>query len=151
MTKDDNVSITYIMRDDRYDILMKMANCGKSIGNFFHSLLKPKGLTYKKWEVLNLLLRKGELYQETIAELVDIHKMTLAVMLDQLEEAGFIKREKKDVNLTHNYISLTIAGERKTKEILKVLEQKAGEIDVAGLFQIEEILDRLTEALRRQK
>lgn len=50
------------------------------------------GLTRSQWQVLAMLVRNEGIHQGGLAELLDIEPITLARILDRLEEAGLVER-----------------------------------------------------------
>src|SRR5437899_11258287 len=52
----------------------------------------PAGLTPKHFGILTLIYRRGPMRQTDVADLLRVDRTTVMNMIDELEEAGFVKR-----------------------------------------------------------
>lgn len=81
--------------------------------------LEPLGLTVKHFGVMTFLHHetepngeRGSLSQQAIGELLRIDRTTMVALIDDLEQKGYVKRERNPDDRRAYVISLTAAGRR---------------------------------------
>lgn len=95
------------------------------------------GLTRAQWAVIAHLVRNEGVNQSTLAELLDVQKITLARLVDRLEQDGWVERRPDPSDRRANRLYLT----EKVGTIWGRMRSIAGEI-------FEEALDGLSPAER---
>jgi len=81
--------------------------------------LEPLGLTVKHFGVMTFLRyeteangERGSLSQQAIGELLRIDRTTMVALIDDLEQKGYVKRERNPDDRRAYVITLTAAGRR---------------------------------------
>jgi DNA-binding MarR family transcriptional regulator len=112
----------------------------------FDRVLKPKGITFARYEVLRLLSfsREGRLPLSIIGERLMVHPTSVTNAIDRLVAAGLVDRTPDEEDRRRVFASLTPEGKRVLKKATKALM----EIDF-GLASLDRSdRDQLFEVLR---
>ena len=95
----------------------------------------------------------GGVRQVTLADYVGVEGATLVRLVDQLSDAGLVRREVDPSDRRANVLSLTDAGERMAVQIEAQLKQvrakvfaDVSEADMAGALRVLEALSRAAAA-----
>jgi|SRR5215218_3187630 DNA-binding MarR family transcriptional regulator len=116
--------------------------------------LEPQGLTVKHFGVMTFLRDEtgakregGPLSQQAIGELLRIDRTTMVALIDDLEQAGYVKRERNPADRRAYVITLTAAGKKAQARAEEAVDAHA--IEFFGRLTEEERqeLHRLLERL----
>jgi DNA-binding MarR family transcriptional regulator len=120
--------------------------------------LTPFGLNVKQFGVMTFLREEterdeaGSLSQQAIGERLRIDRTTMVALIDGLEEAGYVKRERNPVDRRAYVIALTAAGTKAQARAEKAVDAHArdffGRLTEAELEELRELLMRLIEPSR---
>ena len=96
---------------------------------------------------LGLIAANPGLAQIDIAREYDIDKATMVGLLDNLEQAGYVKRGKHPVDRRRNALTLTTKGAKRLEELKKVTAEKeaalTSQFSSAERKQLMRLLDRI--------
>jgi DNA-binding MarR family transcriptional regulator len=119
--------------------------------------LEPYGLASGDWKTLNALRWAGKPYQRSAGELARIADLSSGAMtnrLDQLEEAGFVKRLPDPKDRRGVLVQLTPKGLRLHNEAIGVQAEKeallTGALTEREKLQLEALLRRVMLALEQR-
>ena len=119
--------------------------------------LEPYGLPSGDWKTLNALRWAGKPYQRSAGELARIADLSSGAMtnrLDQLEEAGFVKRLPDPKDRRGVLVQLTPKGLRLHNEAIGVQAEKeallTGALTEREKLQLEALLRRVMLALEQR-
>jgi MarR family transcriptional regulator, lower aerobic nicotinate degradation pathway regulator len=106
--------------------------------------LKPLGLNVKHFGVMTLLRHQkeaggGSASQQAIGELLRIDRTTMVALIDDLERARYVKRERNPDDRRAYVLTLTAAGRKAQASAEKAIDSDA-----------EQFFGRLSEADRQQ-
>jgi DNA-binding MarR family transcriptional regulator len=122
--------------------------------------LEPLGLTVKHFGVMTFLRyetgREGErepLSQQAIGERLRIDRTTMVALIDSLERAGYVKRERNPGDRRAYVITLTAAGRRAQARAEEAVDAHAlqffGRLTEAERAELHRLLARLIERPER--
>jgi DNA-binding MarR family transcriptional regulator len=89
--------------------------------------LSPLGITAREFGVLTLLARAGELSQQAIGEELLIDRTTMVAMIDALERAGLVLRERNPNDRRAYAVKLTPKGRVKRRRAGETLDRTRDE------------------------
>jgi len=89
--------------------------------------LSPLGITAREFGVLTLLARAGQLSQQAIGEQLRIDRTTMVAMVDVLEQAGFVRRERNLTDRRAYAVKLTPRGRARQRRGAETLENARDE------------------------
>jgi len=69
-----------------------ISNVARLLRRSFDERARKMGVTRPQWQVLSVLLRHEGIKQGGLAELLEVEPITVARMIDRLQEAGFVER-----------------------------------------------------------
>jgi DNA-binding MarR family transcriptional regulator len=118
--------------------------------------LEPLGLTVKHFGVMTFLRYetedgggRGSLSQQAIGERLRIDRTTMVALIDDLERAGYVKRERNPDDRRAYVITLTAAGRRAHTRAEQAVDTRAsaffGRLTEAELHELHLLLLRLVE------
>jgi DNA-binding MarR family transcriptional regulator len=118
--------------------------------------LEPLGLTVKHFGVMTFLRyetepkgERGSLSQQAIGELLRIDRTTMVALIDDLEQKGYVKRERNPDDRRAYVITLTAAGRRAQVRAEDAVDANAlqffGRLSEAELAELHRLLARLIE------
>lgn len=87
------------------------------------------GLTRAQWSVIAHLHRNEGVNQSALAESMDVQKITLARLVDRLEQAGWVERRPDPADRRANRLYLT----RKVAPMWERMRELAGEVFAEAL------------------
>jgi DNA-binding MarR family transcriptional regulator len=104
------------------------------------------GMTRAQWSVIAHLQRRQGLNQSALADLLEIEKMTLARLLDRMEEAGWVVRRPDPADRRAKLLFLT----DKVDPVWETMRRLAKEIfseALEGIPEMEQdvLIDRLIQ------
>ncbi|MEG3180293.1 MarR family winged helix-turn-helix transcriptional regulator [Sphingomonas sp. LT1P40] len=88
-----------------------MADVARLMRRDFDARARAIGVTNAQWRTLKTLARNEGSNQGALAEMLEVEPITLARMLDRLEEAGLIERRRDPADRRAWRIHLTPAAE----------------------------------------
>jgi DNA-binding MarR family transcriptional regulator len=109
-------------------------------------LAAPLGLTIRHFGIGLLLSRRGALRQTELADMLRLDRTTVMNMVDELERAGFVRREADPKDRRANAVTPTPLGKR-WLEKLRPQAEKAERDFLAPLTEAEQ--DTLRNLLER--
>jgi DNA-binding MarR family transcriptional regulator len=117
--------------------------------------LEPLGLTVKHFGVMTFLRQErehgegGSLSQQAIGERLRIDRTTMVSLIDDLERAGYVKRERNPDDRRAYVITLTAAGRRAQARAEEAVDAHAleffGQLSEAERQELHRLLKRLIE------
>ena len=118
--------------------------------------LEPLGLNVKHFGVMTFLRHetepdpeRGSLSQQAIGERLRIDRTTMVALIDELERAGYVKRERNPDDRRAYVIRLTAAGRRAHARAEKAVDEHAlqffGQISEPERQELHRLLARLIE------
>lgn len=118
--------------------------------------LEPLGLTVKHFGVMTFLRHetepdheRGSLSQQAIGERLRIDRTTMVSLIDDLERAGYVKRERNPDDRRAYVITLTAAGRRAQARAEEAVDAHAlhffGRLSEAERQELHRLLARLIE------
>jgi DNA-binding MarR family transcriptional regulator len=114
----------------------------------FEQRSRTSGLTRAQWQVLAYLAMNEGIHQNKLADLIEIVPITLARLLDKMEERGLIERRRHPSDRRVWLLYLTPKSQS-LLEIMRDMGQKTREEALSGLSEAER--QRLLETLSRMK
>jgi DNA-binding MarR family transcriptional regulator len=108
--------------------------------------LAPLGISAREFGVLTVLAREGELSQQAVGNRLRIDRTTMVAMIDALEQAGLVRRERNPGDRRAYAVRLTPKGRTKQRRGAQTLERARDEF-FAPLSKRER--EQLLEMLRR--
>ena len=124
--------------------LMEIGETAHALRRAFDRRAATVGITRAQWRVLVKLYARSELRQVELADMLDIEAITLCRIIDRLEEAGLVERQRDPTDRRAWRLTLT----SKAKPLILNLTQLAAELSrdaFAGLS--EEQVGQLRSAL----
>jgi DNA-binding MarR family transcriptional regulator len=118
--------------------------------------LEPLGLTVKHFGVLTFIRHEaesgregGSLSQQAIGERLRIDRTTMVSLIDDLERAGYVKRERNTDDRRAYVITLTAAGRRAQARAEEAVDAHAlqffGQLSEVERQELHRLLTRLIE------
>jgi DNA-binding MarR family transcriptional regulator len=118
--------------------------------------LEPLGLNVKHFGVMTFLRHetepdpeRGSLSQQAIGERLRVDRTTMVALIDDLERAGHVKRERNPDDRRAYVISLTAAGKRAQARAEKAVDAHAleffGKLSEDERQELHRLLARLIE------
>jgi DNA-binding MarR family transcriptional regulator len=113
--------------------------------------LQPLGVTVKHFGVLTFLRHEAEsnrrLSQQAIGEQLRIDRTTMVSLIDELERAGYVKRERNVEDRRAYVITLTAAGRKAQARAEEAVDAHAleffGRLSEPERQELHELLERL--------
>jgi MarR family transcriptional regulator, lower aerobic nicotinate degradation pathway regulator len=118
--------------------------------------LEPLGLTVKHFGVMTFLRyetepngERGSLSQQAIGEVLRIDRTTMVALIDDLEQKGYVKRERNPDDRRAYAITLTAAGRRAQARAEDAVDANAlqffGRLSEAERAELHRLLTPLIE------
>lgn len=117
--------------------------------------LEPLGLTVKHFGVLTFLRHeierseRGSLSQQAIGERLRIDRTTMVALIDHLEQAGYVKRERNPDDRRAYVITLTPAGRKAQAHAEEAVDAHVlhlfGRLSEPEREELHRLLERLIE------
>jgi DNA-binding MarR family transcriptional regulator len=123
--------------------------------------VEPLGLTVKHFGVITFLRHetkpggeRGSLSQQAIGERLRIDRTTMVALIDELEQKGYVKRERNPDDRRAYVISLTAAGRRAQARAENAVDAHAlrffGRLSEPERQELHRLLGRLIEPSEQQ-
>ena len=114
------------------DLGFLMSDAARLLRRSFDERARGKNVTRPQWRVLALLRRFNGSTQVALADMLDVEPITMARMIDRLQEAKLIERRADPADRRAWRVHLTEEGEEKIRE-LKPLAKDLFEDALCGL------------------
>lgn len=116
--------------------------------------LKKTGLRIGQLPVLQALQDGKTLNQKALADFADIEQPGMTTLLARMERDGLIQREPDPTDRRSTLVTLTTDGQRKSRNIVPVMEHLTG-IALKGFTPLERdilvtLLERINSSLKSQ-
>ena len=96
---------------------INLMRAGRSVGTRLEHRLLELGLTESQFGVLEALLHLGPLFQRQLGEKLFTTRANISLIVDQLEEKGWVERERHPDDRRHVKVALTEAGKKYVKRL----------------------------------
>lgn len=141
------------------ELAWEMAETSRMMRRFYDRRASALGVTTAQWRVLLRLAREPGLKQVELADRMDVEPITACRIVDRLEDAGLVERQRDPDDRRAWRLALTQKAEPILKRLGQLAEEmaaeafeglKAHEIDAvrAALARVRENVGRI-EALER--
>ncbi|MFN8073908.1 MAG: MarR family transcriptional regulator [Kineosporiaceae bacterium] len=90
------------------------------------AVLGPAGLTLSRWFVLRELVERPGCTAAELAGILSLSKARLSAVVEELVEAGLVRRERRPDDRRRLHLSLTEEGRRLTVELVPRLGEAVG-------------------------
>ncbi|WP_417451791.1 MarR family winged helix-turn-helix transcriptional regulator [Kordiimonas sp.] len=107
---------------DYDDILISIRRIMRAIDLQSKRLVKQSGLTAPQLVVMQALRKEGRASPSSVARNVALSQATITSILDRLERAELIRRERSDTDKRVIYACLTTEGQRRLEEAPELLQ-----------------------------
>ena len=97
----------FIVDQDELNESLLMHDISRLIRKYFDRRAKALGLTRAQWLALSVLWRSPGIKQAELADKLDVEPMTVARLIDRMEDAGWVERraDKGDRRLKRLYLT----------------------------------------------
>lgn len=110
------------------DAYIRFSRAATSIENQLSRYLIENGLTFSQFSVLEVLLHLGPMNQKDVAEKIFSSNSNLVTVIDNLENAGMVRRERSAKDRRNFIVHLTSKGEKLINELfpkhLKLISER---------------------------
>lgn len=117
----------------------------------FRPLLNRHGVTEQQWRIVRALLERGPLEPRQLCALCQISSPSIVGVLQRMEEAGLVARERMQEDQRRILVSATARSRELGRRMLPEVERRYAEIErlvgARTLQQAYEVLDTLLAAL----
>ncbi len=132
------------------DILEKTETLYQMIKKNNHEALVKYKLNHKKYRILTYILNAKKCSPSTLSDQLHYDRPTITILIKQLEEDGWIKREVNQLNRRYIEITLTPEGERKMEALILNASISAGfegMLEQGELELLSSLLNKLLSAV----
>jgi DNA-binding MarR family transcriptional regulator len=95
---------------------------------FRHSTEELLGMRLKQYIVLDYLRDQGAVTQQALGEALMLDANTLVLLLNEVEVAGFAKRERDTADRRRHIVELTASGRRALERAETAMESVEGDV-----------------------
>jgi len=125
-----------------------ISDVGRLLRREFDARARRIGVTRAQWRTLKILARQPGCNQGMLAEMMEVEPITVARMIDRLEEAGLVERRRDPADRRAWRIHLTAASEPMIDQ-LRTIGEDLGDDALSGLSGVErETLQDMIERIR---
>ncbi|QZD73327.1 homoprotocatechuate degradation operon regulator HpaR [Pseudomonas sp. 3-2] len=117
-------------------LTLKLSHARESVMRYFRPSLNHHGLTEQQWRVIRVLHEHGDLEINKLAMFCCIVKPSLSTVLTRMESAGFVSRQKVELD---------------KRRVLVRLHPKGRDIFEALAYDMERNHQRLQERYGQEK
>jgi DNA-binding MarR family transcriptional regulator len=115
------------------------------------AVLRPRGLTFARYEVLQLLsfTRAGAMSMTRLGSLLQVHPTSVTSAVDRLVAQGFVERRRSPDDGRVILASITTAGRRAATDATTGLNRAVfadPDLDMADVSRLTELLGRIRAA-----
>ncbi|WP_068307805.1 MULTISPECIES: MarR family winged helix-turn-helix transcriptional regulator [Kordiimonas] len=108
--------------NDYDDILISIRRITRAIDLQSKQLVKQSGLTAPQLVVMMAIRKEGRASPSTVAREVALSQATITSILDRLEKAGLVRRERSESDKRIVYACLTADGQKRLEEAPELLQ-----------------------------
>lgn len=108
--------------NDYDDILISIRRIMRAIDLQSKRLVKMSGLTAPQLVVMQALRRDGKVSPSSVARTVALSQATITSILDRLEKANLVRRERSETDKRIVYACLTTEGQKRLEEAPELLQ-----------------------------
>lgn len=101
----------------------------------FESELAPYGLSGRNWGVLRFIDLHGSPSQQHIGERLRIDRSTMVHLVDELEDKGYVTRQRDPQDRRRYAVTLTAYGERQLRDGLASVEGQVTDRFLQGVSE----------------
>lgn len=131
------------------DLPFEIGETAHALRKAFDRRASALGVTRAQWKVLFRLTRSPGLRQVELADILDIEPITLTRILDRLEEAGLVERQRDPEDRRAWRLQVTDKAKPLVERLKLLGSELVGEafadIDRAELDQVRGVLARVRE------
>lgn len=117
----------------------------------FRPILNENGVTEQQWRVIRALLTHGPLEPRQLCEMCQISSPSIVGMLQRMEEAGLVDRERMADDQRRVSVSVTARSRQLGRRMIPAIEERYTSIErqvgVETLQQAYDVLDALLAPL----
>lgn len=110
----------------------------------------PQGLTIRHLGITLLISKRGALRQTDLADMIRLDRTTCMKFVDELEDAGFVRREADPQDRRANAVTVTARGRQWIEKLRPAAEKAEREflspLSAADQARLRELLMRLVVA-----
>jgi len=110
------------LMSDYDDILVSIRRITRAIDLQSKQLVKQTGLTAPQLVVMMAIRKEGRASPTTVAREVALSQATITSILDRLEKAGLVRRERSESDKRIVYACLTADGQKRLEEAPELLQ-----------------------------
>lgn len=105
----------------------EVGETSRMMRRFYDRRVAALGVTSSQWKMLSRLAREPGLKQVELAERLDIEPITACRIVDRLEEAGLVERQRDPEDRRAWRLVLTGKAEPMVRQLRSLAEEMAGE------------------------
>jgi homoprotocatechuate degradation regulator HpaR len=110
----------------------------------FRPLLNAQGVTDQQWRILRTLLLEGPLEPHQLCVRCALSSPSLTGVLQRMEEAGWIRRERMAEDGRRLKVSVTARSRRLGGRLLPAIEARYAQLEAAlGVARLQQVYDDL--------
>lgn len=117
----------------------------------FRPILNENGITEQQWRIVRALLLHGPLEPRQLCELCQISSPSIVGVLQRMEEAGLVERERMAEDQRRVSVTATARSRQLGRRMFPAIDKRYGEIEqlvgVQTLQQAYDVLDALLAPL----
>ncbi len=117
----------------------------------FRPILNENGVTEQQWRIVRALLMRGPLEPRQLCELCQISSPSIVGVLQRMEEAGLVERERMAGDQRRVSVSATARSRQLGRRMIPAIEARYAEIEkmvgVETLQRAYDVLDALLAPL----
>lgn len=117
----------------------------------FRPILNENGVTEQQWRVVRALLMHGPLEPRQLCELCQISSPSIVGVLQRMQEAGLVERERMAGDQRRVSVSATARSRALGRRMIPAIEERYSELEqlvgVETLNKAYEVLDALLAPL----
>jgi homoprotocatechuate degradation regulator HpaR len=117
----------------------------------FRPILNENGVTEQQWRIIRALLMQGPLEPRQLCELCQISSPSIVGVLNRMEEAGLVQRERMADDQRRVRVSATARSRQLGRRMIPAIEERYANIEklvgVETLQRAYDVLDSLLAPL----
>lgn len=141
--------------DPRIDFSFLLGEVTRLLRRAFDREMEAIGLTRSQWHVLVYVLRLDGPTQTALAEALDIARPSVGALIDQLENSGYVSRERDAADRRVWRIVPTRLARQRAEEFAKSAERVAARafasVEADDLAESTGVLSAIRDALKSQE
>jgi DNA-binding MarR family transcriptional regulator len=141
--------------DPRIDFSFLLGEVTRLLRIAFDKEMEAIGLTRSQWHVLVYVLRLDSPTQTALAEALDIARPSVGALIDQLENSGYVSRERDAADRRVWRIVPTRLARQRAEDFAKSAERVAARafasVEADDLAESTGVLSAIRDALKSQE